>query len=1262
MTTSWDPARVKSQLRLTAQRLGQLQDKTEAQGQITRRDVAYLLQQRNVAIARAKAQKLIRDDVYGDLLQRLEMLVGVLLEHTAELNRSDSTSPLALEAASSVLYAAPHIESRDLHIVKDLLTQRLGSEFARAAAVNQDNYVSSTVLRDLSARPPTAAQLDHYLYSIAKAHGVHWMPDFQPHEKVDQISAMLDPASIPVVDVSRLRMLCSHGLPEYPPWLRPRVWRLLLGTLPPEKASWKDEARKQRENYYDLVRHLLEPVENLPEPVTPLSKSDSSLVELSKEFTHVPKGLFARLEDEPEPVESCPLDPAALDDIKIPCALALDIRLRLIRAHESQGRSSPVEGVPEIRLETTPEIRLEGPEDGSGTQEQHNEAESSGNPDDANYLDPEVTTEMSLSVPGSPTGSSQSGISTTLLAPRAYSSFGAHPKHASSLLRLLYVHSSLNPANRSPQIASLLIPLYSALIEEVDAEDAAHVEADAFWLFEAMVSEFSELEDAESGNLWMQKFSQRTAWADTELVEDLQAKGLDPALPHYSYRWLTTLLTHTIPLPAVLMVWDAIFSRPARAKGVNPRLDYLLDICSSMLVCARGPLFNLGHPFKQPLNLWGDETTSLISTPLNDHDLEDAFASGMIFLQNYPLAEVGGVDRVLQLAYDFAAKREAERQAASSYSMPTASGISARIRNSVWRTPAQKTIPEVMEDTDEDESEESEEEDDDDKPLALQRPSFSSRLATTVWKGITNQSAIEPPPTPDASPLPSPAPTQEKFPESEIVEAPATRPVSTLWDYAAKMRDSDAAATLAKVSTNWRVKAMDVWTKRNSGGATSAPSTANPDALSPSWVPNATNRASLEASNILDQRRSSLPAGSSSDAYVPPPRPAFFKPVRDSFIAGGDLRPDVISPTGSDYSAFSENDADRYKHQARANTLAALSRTPSPSSAKSMGPRPLLLGSAGSVVHSRSSTMPNNSLDKQFAEAVRAKRPSPTHRGSQSSVSSLSPQDRQDRHTSLSRARTPESTVGSRVVPLNRTVSPMAVARARRQESVSSSASSPVGVQSRLPGESSTEGDTVPAPNTRDSVSTIDSVASPPPQSRTPENSSSGPRVVSSETQRGSVVISEFGEVIDASTSGVASRRKGRNLSLQIDDSSDSSAAVPHRTSRIRSKRFPSRLATLRAKLEAKEGRSSPVDRTPSPNTLQAPDFDEPEATTPKAVSFDQAAPPSRRLRKLSGDNKSRKVSSERVERKHKRESAAAEGDDEGYDELLSAYESEDIQ
>ena len=76
-----------AQLRLTAQRLGQLQDRMDSQAQSTQKDVATLLQQGNVALARAKAQKLMREDVKSDLLQTLEMHVGVILGHLNELER-----------------------------------------------------------------------------------------------------------------------------------------------------------------------------------------------------------------------------------------------------------------------------------------------------------------------------------------------------------------------------------------------------------------------------------------------------------------------------------------------------------------------------------------------------------------------------------------------------------------------------------------------------------------------------------------------------------------------------------------------------------------------------------------------------------------------------------------------------------------------------------------------------------------------------------------------------------------------------------------------------------------------------------------------------------------------------------------------------------------------------------------------------------------------------------------------------------------------
>lgn len=224
---------------------------------------------------------------------------------------------------------------------------------------------------------------------------------------------------------------------------------------------------------------------------------------MSKELAQVPHNLISSLSEEPEISPLCPLDDTAPDDVRIPCANSLNDRLLAIRKHESRGSDSP-NSTPEIRLDT-PEIRLE-------------EVDNDASSDEASEGDRPETP----GIPSSTSALSQaSHASTTLLASRAYGIGGVHQKHSSALLRLLYIHSCLNPANRSPQIASLLVPLYSVLAEEVNPEEAAHIEADTFWLFEAVVGEFAELEDAETGNVWVRKFGERLSWADQAFAEHL---------------------------------------------------------------------------------------------------------------------------------------------------------------------------------------------------------------------------------------------------------------------------------------------------------------------------------------------------------------------------------------------------------------------------------------------------------------------------------------------------------------------------------------------------------------------------------------------------------------------------------------------------------------------------------------------------------------------------------------------------------------------
>jgi len=76
-----------AQLRTTSQRLGQIQAKNDSQASITRTDIATLIQRGNVSLAREKAEKLILDEAFGDLVEELEMQIGVILERFHEFER-----------------------------------------------------------------------------------------------------------------------------------------------------------------------------------------------------------------------------------------------------------------------------------------------------------------------------------------------------------------------------------------------------------------------------------------------------------------------------------------------------------------------------------------------------------------------------------------------------------------------------------------------------------------------------------------------------------------------------------------------------------------------------------------------------------------------------------------------------------------------------------------------------------------------------------------------------------------------------------------------------------------------------------------------------------------------------------------------------------------------------------------------------------------------------------------------------------------------
>ncbi|OAX43570.1 hypothetical protein K503DRAFT_126164 [Rhizopogon vinicolor AM-OR11-026] len=1078
---------------------------------------------------------------------------------------------------------------------------------------------------------PSASNMNNCLTNIARIYGVNWTAEPPRQDILNVISEILDPEGSPIVDLPRLRRLCSQGLPDEPPWLRPRIWKLLLGTLPVLKSTWQKENRKQRDSYYDLVRRLLTPLSDIPAPTKPLGGVDTTLMNISDALFRLPHELFGTLDSDLNCPIMSPLDENADKSERIGCAQLLDARLQLIDGQISESKPT---GIPEIRLERSGSIASRRP-----------------------------------------------GVPTLLLRAKPSDVCNAHPKHVSALLRLLYLHSCINPANQSPHIPSLLVPLYAVLVMEVEPEDLAHAEADTFWLFEALVGEFSELEDQEGGKVWMKKFSDRLAQADDELSH---AQSLDPMLPHYSYRWLAPLLTQTLPMTSVLPVWDVLFSYPMRTRDANPKLDILVDVCTSLLIRARAPLFRLGKPGGKSPGLWGEEYATIRPpSPLRPWELNNAFLEGITLLQTYPIDAAGGIDRVLQTAHDLAQRRVEESKSSKSENVT----LGARIKATVWKgfTNQVTDVDDVEEEEEDSSSDEEDSQEDGNETETPDALTLTSRLANTVWRGITNQSSMDNSPSPPSpiSPLQSPSPLPPQTPPEPIASSSSLDPPPSIWGYAEKLKDSDAVATFAKVSTNWRAKAMNAWGSRHSANSASGGDTLSPASTKselPPLPPDGWSPHSDIPSNSRDGNRRST-------AFDDPPRPAFFRSPRESFLP----LPRRQTSTAPQSPEIQSQQDFMHKAQTSLASLAAFnSRTITPSRPPKSAPRPLLLNSSSLITaKSPPSAHSDGGLPvKRYGEWADVTKGHALRTDSVSSISSLSPSEALNRPNPRASRSDVESDGRSRRVALNRkSVSPMAPAslaqRTHRAMSPLSGTSDariydPMSrSHTRSIAEDSSSERGWRGYYVNDSPTTVSSAPIPPtPITAVHEVG----KVQMNGESRQSSISEDVIPLGPPTPSKVLLRKKTPPPARRDTDNSESSLArVPTRNPHVRSKRRP-RLPSLRTRDNLRPS-SVAEHKTVSPNTLAPPEWLEEQeiAMTPRAVEFASTEPTSASTtsphsphvrRKTSGDTvRSRKISGESDVRFGKSsftegcgagDSAAEEGDDEGYDDILSAYESEE--
>jgi hypothetical protein len=471
-------------------------------------------------------------------------------------------------------------------------------------------------------------------------------------------------------------------------------------------------------------------------------------------------------------------------------------------------------------------------------------------------------------------------------------------------------------------------------------------------------------------------------------------------------RWIACLLAQDLPLTALLPTWDTLLAQAPSTPETNAKIEWLLDICVALLVGVRERLLRAGNK-RGGVGLWGEEDEeedvplSMIQTratsPIGQNGngasgMNEGFVQGMLLLQRYPLESVG-LEWVVNKAFELNAKRAAGFGIMDSNGTNGAGWGNVNV-NGAWGVAA-----------------------------AMRNRVAGWRSAPTLADAPLAEGAASTTPVPEVFVSP-PAPTP----------APSIALGGKLRQYTETFKQSDAAASLSKASTNWSLAVMSAWNR--SGGSQDAsgsdqqiesPAPAPPakDARghgqghgrSDSWAgwgatavaaaklraaalakgrvpdtvaeeepkasqkevewesrrlpgdrsqslsPTALSKIMATTQLIIPQQRTSShpnPATPRSAQeppadYEPPPRPAFFKPPRESWLPTPrredtleeeeDAVSSMLSPGGAPAPASSPSPGQRFTM-----TLPGWSAVPPPpspvpnSATKKTGPKPLLLG------------------------------------------------------------------------------------------------------------------------------------------------------------------------------------------------------------------------------------------------------------------------------------------------------------------------------
>jgi vacuolar protein sorting-associated protein IST1 len=171
--------RLKSHMKMGLQRVKMEVNKQTNITKHQKKEIATLLQEGKVELARIKCEHIVRTDEMIEAYGIIELYLELLSEriHYISTSPKDALPPSDIrEPISSLVFAAKRVQINELQIVAQQIQFKFGDKFAAHAALNIEEATSNErLVKKLSMDPVTVKLINGYMTEIASTYGVEYV-------------------------------------------------------------------------------------------------------------------------------------------------------------------------------------------------------------------------------------------------------------------------------------------------------------------------------------------------------------------------------------------------------------------------------------------------------------------------------------------------------------------------------------------------------------------------------------------------------------------------------------------------------------------------------------------------------------------------------------------------------------------------------------------------------------------------------------------------------------------------------------------------------------------------------------------------------------------------------------------------------------------------------------------------------------------------------------------------------------------------------